>query len=168
MSEIKILVFLHGTILMHKNAVNHSREERVKQVKEGEKSIYDLGSYIPIGNAVQKLQGWRKTGAEIYYLSPHKQVDEVKIDETVLQQYGFPDGPVYYDQKGAQYKDVAESILPDILIEDDCESIGGEREMTYPHLAPELRSRVKSIVVKEFGGIDHLPDKISGLKEFKI
>jgi hypothetical protein len=32
--------------------------------------------------------------------------------------------------------------------------------MTYPHLKPELKAKIKSIVVKEFGGIDHPPDDI--------
>jgi len=51
--------------------------------------------------------------------------------------------------------------MPDIIIEDDCESIGGKYEMTYTHIKPELKKRIKSIVVEEFGGIDHLPDNIS-------
>lgn len=59
--------------------------------------------------------------------------------------------------------DVAERVLPDILIEDDCESIGGEKEMTYPHIKPELKTRIKSIVIKEFCGLDHLPDEVSAL-----
>jgi hypothetical protein len=32
--------------------------------------------------------------------------------------------------------------------------------MTYPHLRPELKAKIRSIVVEEFGGIDHLPDDI--------
>ena len=55
---------------------------------------------------------------------------------------------------------MAERETPDILIEDDCESIGGEKEMTYPHIREDLKSKIKSLVVKEFGGIDHLPDNI--------
>ncbi len=49
------------------------------------------------------------------------------------------------------------------IIEDDCESIGGEKEMTYPGIKSELKTRIKSIVVKEFGGIDHLPGDVSAL-----
>ncbi len=74
-----------------------------------------------------------------------------------------PEGPVYYRQNGESYQDVAGRILPDLLIEDDCESIGGEPHMTYPHLPAELQARVKSIVVKEFEGIDHLPDVLHDL-----
>ena len=112
---MKIMVFLHGTALMHKNGLGRMREQRVKQVLDGDESVYDFASYTPV------------------------------------------------DRSGKRYHDVAESVLPDLLIEDDCESIGGEREMAYPHLRPEFKAKIKSIAVKEFGGIDHLPDDISAL-----
>jgi hypothetical protein len=50
--------------------------------------------------------------------------------------------------------------LPDIFIEDDCESIGGKKEMTSTYLAEELKNKIKLITVKEFNGIDYLPDNI--------
>ena len=56
--------------------------------------------------------------------------------------------------------------MPDVLIEDDCESIGGEKEMGYPHIKPELKRKMKSIVIKEFGGIDHLSDSIYELMKY--
>jgi len=84
-----------------------------------------------------------------------------------LRKHGFPDGRIFFRHSGERYNGVAESVLPDILIEDDCESIGGRKEMTYPHIKPELKARIKPIVVKEFGGIDHLPDDISALAIFE-
>ena len=59
---------------------------------------------------------------------------------------------------------MVERVLPDTLIEDDCESIGGEKEMIYPNLKAKLKAKIISVVVKEFGGIDHLPDELSGLR----
>ena len=53
--------------------------------------------------------------------------------------------------------------MPDLIIEDDCESIGGSSEMTYTYLKTELKAKIKLIVVKEFEGIDHLPDGINDL-----
>jgi len=50
---MRILIFTEGTIIIHKNAVGHTREEIVNQVEENEKSVYDYKSYIPIGNAVK-------------------------------------------------------------------------------------------------------------------
>ena len=176
---MKILVFLQGTVTVHENAKNREREEIIKQVIEGDESVKNYRSYIPIGNAVKKLQNWRKQGAEICYLSALTQSknaredervsgkEDIKADEIVLKKHGFPDGKIYHRKSGEEYKDVVEKIkpLPDILIEDDCESIGKE-EMTYPSLRPELKAKIKSIVVKELIGIDHLPDKVSGLLNF--
>ena len=160
---MKIMVFLHGTAIMHRNALGRTREQRVRQVLDGDESLYDFASYIPVGDVVRKLQTWEGQGAEIIYLSSHKNVEDVEKDKVVLRNYAFPEGQVFIRQGGESYSDVAESVLPNILIEDDCESIGGEKEMTYPHIKPELKAKIKPIVVKEFGGIDHLPDDISTL-----
>ncbi len=54
-------------------------------------------------------------------------------------------------------------MLPVILVEDNGESIGGEIEMTCPHIHPEYKARIKSVVVPEAGGIDHLPDDLAAL-----
>ena len=163
---MKILVFLHGTTIMHKNAVGHTREEIIKQVLAGDKSVQDYVSYVPVGNAVKKLQTWKKQGAELLYLSSHETYEDVKKDKFVLKKYGFPDGRVFYCKEGEDWQNVIEKAKPDIIIEDDCESIGGESEMTYPNLKPKLKEEIKSIVVKEFSGIDHLPDKISALLKY--
>lgn len=123
----------------------------------------DFANYIPTGDAVKKLTGWQNQGAEICYLTSHKNSAGGEIDKQVLAKYGFPKGEIYYRQNNEAYKDVAERVLPDILIEDDCASIGGEAEMTYPHIRENLKQKIKSIVVKEFQGIDHLPDSLTTL-----
>ncbi|MBU4246625.1 hypothetical protein L6303_00755 [archaeon] len=160
---MKILVFLHGTTIMHKNAVGHLREEIIKQVVDEESSVKDYASYIPVGNAPQKLQMWKKQGAEILYLSSHRNAEDVEKDKIVLKKYKFPEGKIFFCKNGEEYNAVAERIMPDLIIEDDCESIGGISEMTHPNLKPEIKAKIKSIVVKEFAGIDNLPDKISKL-----
>ncbi len=160
---MKILVFLHGTTIMHKNAAGHTREEIVKQAIAGDASVKDYASYIPVGNAAKKLQTWEKQGAQILYLSSHRNAEDVEKDRAVLKKYKFPEGKIYFRQNGEEYNDVAERIMPNIIIEDDCESIGGEKEMTYPSIKPELKAKIKSIVVKEFSGIDNLPDNVSEL-----
>ena len=50
-----------------------------------------------------------------------------------------------------------------MLIEDDCESIGGEEEMTITHVRAEIRSSIRSIRLREFEGVDHLPDSLEEL-----
>ena len=160
---MKILIFTEGTIIMHKNAVGHTRDEIVKQVEQKEKSVHDYKSYVPVGNAVKKLQNWKNDGAEILYLTSRRKPEEIKQIQNVLKKFSFPDGQLLFRQKNEEYKDVAERIIPDVLIEDDCESIGGIDEMTITHVKPEIKKKIASIPIKEFGGIDHLPDKISAL-----
>lgn len=170
---MKILVFLHGTILMHKNAAGKTRQEIVKQVEKQESSVRDFKNYIPIGQAAEKLQKWTAQGAKICYLSALTENkkgrgDEIvgkeglKTDDTVLKKYNFPKGKIYHRGQAEDYKDVIERVmpLPDIIIEDNCKSIGGENEMTFTHLAPWLKKKIKSITVKEFGGIDFLSDDV--------
>lgn len=161
----RILVFLHGTSIMHKNALGFSREEIIQQIVDNlDESIYDFASYIPIGNVIEKLIIWQKQGAEICYLSSHKSLENVKKDKKVLKKYGFPKGTVFY-RKEQNWNLPVEEATPDILIEDDCESIGGLHQMTYPNLNLKLKSKIISIVIKEFGGIDHLPNNIEELKK---
>lgn len=160
---MRIMIFTEGTIIMHKTAVGHSREEIVEQVEKEQESVHDYASYIPIGNAVKKLKTWKKQGAEILYLTSRREPEEINQIKNVLKKYYFPDGQLIFRQKGEEYKDAAERVIPDVLVEDDCESIGGEVEMTYPYIKPELKAKIKSVVIKEFGGIDNLPDKISDL-----
>ena len=164
--NMKILDFLHGTTIMHKDAKGLTREEIVKQVMEGDESIHDYALYIPVGNAVKKLQEWKRQGAKICYLSSHKNARDVEKDNFVLKKYAFPDGQIFYRRNKEEYKDVVERIrpLPDVIVEDDCESIGGKAEMVYPNLKSELKNKIKSIVVKEFEGINYIPDKISELR----
>ena len=171
---MKILVFLHGTVIMHKSAVGKTREEIVEQVKAQEESVRDFGSYVPIGNAVEKLNQWASQNAMISYLSAltegkKARGDEIvskeglKVDQEILDRYGFPKGKIYHRQKEQSYAQITEKIMPDIVVEDDCESIGGAKEMTITFVKPGIKRQIKSIVIKEQGGIDHLPDDVNQL-----
>lgn len=176
---MKIMVFLHGTLIMHRGALGRSRDEIIQQVKDQEESVRDFEGYVPVGDAPKKLQSWVSQGAEICYLSAlteNKKArgDEtvgkegLKADEIVLKRYGFPKGEIFHRDSSESYKDVVARVIPhpNILIEDDCKSIGGELEMTYPSLDLRLKAEMRSIVVKEFEGIDHLPDNLKELSEF--
>lgn len=163
-NTMKILIFLHGTTIMHGSAAGKTREERVGQSLEREESVLDYDSYIPIGNAVERLNNWKRQGAEIIYLSSHESETDIEKDKSVLRKFNFPEGEVLYRRNGETYKDIAEKVVPDVLIEDDCESIGGENEMTITFVRPEIKKKIRSIVVKEFQGIDHLSDDINHLK----
>ncbi|MFX1503038.1 MAG: hypothetical protein ACFFDH_18905 [Promethearchaeota archaeon] len=152
---------------MHKNALGLSRRQIVQQIIEDtDESIYDFASYLPIGNVVEKLSSWQNQGAKILYLSSQLTLENVKIDKRVLKKYNFPKGPIFY-RKEQNWNLPVKKAKPDILIEDNCESIGGLYQMTYPNLKQELKSKIISIVIKEFGGINNLPDDINELKEWR-
>ncbi|HOM77705.1 DUF3850 domain-containing protein [Patescibacteria group bacterium] len=159
-TKVKVLVFTEGTILMASTGLGMEREERVKQVIRNEPPIDDFKSYIPVGNAVETLNYWISNGCEIYYLTSRRTLEEITAIQDVLLRNKFPSGTLLYRKPGEEYKDVVERLMPDVLIEDDCESIGGEPEMIYPHIKPELKPLIKHFTIKEFGGIDHLKEKI--------
>jgi hypothetical protein len=164
---MNVAIFLHGTTIMHRSALGRTREERVQQVQQAEASVRDFASYVPIGDAARKLHTWRMQGANLIYLSSHKRPEHVELDQVVLTTSDFPAGQVVFRSPGESYQDLAERVLPDVLIEDDCESIGGEQEMIFPRLRPALQERIISIVVKEFEGIDHLPDDLIALENLR-
>ena len=130
---MKILVFTEGTVIMHRSALGH---------------------------APKKLRNWQIDGAEIAYLTSRKVLAEVEQIRNVLKEYNFPDGRLFYRHKGERYEDIVERVNPDILVEDDCESIGGASQMIVTHLKPRIRKRTRVVVVKEFVGIDHLADTL--------
>lgn len=164
---MKILIFTEGTAIMPSIAVGVSREERVKQSADNLPEVYDFRTYVPNGKVVEKLGGWKKQGAEIWYLTSRMEEGEVEDVREVLKKNKFPDLDHLLFRQGTQaYKDVAEKLMPDVFIEDDCESIGGEIEMTYPHIDPAIQPKIHSIVVKEFAGIDDLPNDISKLGNY--
>ncbi len=164
--KMKIMVFLHGTSIMHKSGFGKTPQERVKQVEENDPFVKEYESYVPVGKANEKIRHWTNQGAEIVYLSSHQRADDVKKDIQVLGKYNFPDAPVLYRRGNETYAQIAERVMPDVLIEDDCESIGGEVEMTYPHITPQKKKLIKSIFVKEFTGIDNLPENPEELKTY--
>jgi putative hydrolase of the HAD superfamily len=153
---MKIMVFTEGTIFTHSDWIGLTREETSQRIQNGERPKY--AGTVPIGNAAAKLRAWSDAGAEIVYLTSRRSPEEVELARQLLRRYGFPGGELFFCREGEEYRDAAERATPDVLVEDDCESIGGEVEMTYPHLRPGLKARIASIVVREFGGIDHLPE----------
>jgi hypothetical protein len=158
------MVFLQGTTLMHPAGTGRSREVRIRQSRERDPSITDFANYLPIGNAAEKLAAWAAKGAEIVYLSSHRDSLEVVADRVVLDRWVFPPGDILWRAEGESYADVVARAAPDVLVEDDCESIGGREDTASAHLLPEVAKKVHSLVVKEFGGIDHLPDDPKSLE----
>lgn len=145
-AKVKIMVFAEGTVLKPKSLF----------------SLYNHRTYIPIGNAVSRLDSWHRQGAELIYCTSRrrKQAEEIAA---LFQRYRFAGSKLYFREKGQTYKDIVEEVRPDILIEDDCRSIGGSWQMCITHVSPDIKVSIRSIVVKEFRGIDHLPSSVSNL-----
>lgn len=145
-SKVKIMIFAEGTVLKPKSLL----------------SLYNHRAYIPIGNAVSMIENWHRQNAEILYCTSRKgkQVEDIA---RLLKRYRFAGSKLYYREEKQQYKDVIEEVRPDILIEDDCRSIGGSWQMCITHVSPAVRNFIKSVVVKEFKGIDHLPCSVPDL-----
>ncbi|MEM3186086.1 MAG: hypothetical protein QXQ39_05320 [Conexivisphaerales archaeon] len=139
---MKILVFTEGTIV----------DDRMQTAR------WNL-----FGNAAAKLRAWQRCGATIVYLTSKKTSENIEKVRTALKDGGAPMAELFFRIGDEDYGQVASRIAPDVIVEDDCKSIGGEIEMTSPKLPTELRAKVKQIVVPEFGGIDHLPDDPSEL-----
>ena len=105
-------------------------------MRAGHPTIGDYAAYVPVDDVVAKLHRWQDAGAQIDYLSSHRNPDDVALDAFVLRMHGFPPGRVLARQPGESYGDVAGRETPDVLIEDDCESIGAN-EITYPQTPPK-------------------------------
>lgn len=137
----KIMIFVEGTILKPKHNNFFSR--------------INMNGYIPISNAIDTLKNWQEQGYEIIYLTSQTGRRAMRMAQH-LDELGFVGSMVGYRQRYQDYITLIKEELPDILIEDDCESIGGENYMCSANLSDELKSKIKIIKVKEFEGIDNV------------
>ena len=135
----KIMIFVEGTILKPKYNNILSR--------------ISMTTYIPINNAIETLKKWQEEGYEVIYLTSLKGRRAMKMAQH-LDELGFTGSMVGYRQKNQDYATLIKEELPDILIEDNCLSVGGEQNMCYNLLSDEPKKEIKHIVVEEFKGID--------------
>ena len=136
----KIMIFTEGTILKPKHKNNFF-------------SRINMTNYIPIDNAINTLKKWQEEGYEVIYLTSLKGRRAMKMAQH-LDELGFTGSMVGYRQKNQDYATLIKEELPDILIEDNCLSVGGEQNMCYNLLSEKLKKEIKHIVVEEFKGID--------------
>ncbi len=172
---MKVLLYLHGTIIMHKSGGDKTPIERGNQVLDpSDQTIFDFENYIPIGKANEILSNWSKNKNEVIYMSSHRNKKDMEKDIAVLKKYNFPLGKVLHREKFSGYKKLVKQEAPDVIIEDDCKCIGQwiknkypylpmpmvnwlkTREMVYPHLPNRLKKKIQSIVLEEFIGIDNI------------
>lgn len=146
---LTIMIFTEGTILKPKSWL----------------SLYNHNGYIPIGNSVKIIEGWQTQGANIIYCTSRKKKQAYDM-ATLLKRFGFSGVFLAAREQKEKYKDIVETLKPDILIEDDCKSIGGAWQMCITKVKPDIKKNIVSIAVPEFRGIDHLPLNIEKLLGF--
>ena len=122
---MKVGVFLHGTAIMHAAAAGAERDELVRQVLRRDPSVRDFASYVPTPGTAHKLAAWQRHGAIIVCLSSHRHRDDIRADESVISRYGFPADSVHGREQGEDYGSLVERLGLAVLVEDDCQSIGG-------------------------------------------
>lgn len=142
-----IMIFCEGTVLRP-----HSKL-----------SIMNVNSYVPAGNAVQTIQAWSDQGADIVYCTSRKGRQAENMVK-LLDKYGFTGTYLVSRENNEKYSDLVEAVRPDVLVEDDCKSIGGAWQMCITNVEAELKSRIKSYVVEEFTGIDNVHIDIESLR----
>ena len=143
---ITIMVFVEGTILKPKTLL----------------SLYNHNSYVPIGNAAGIINAWHQQGANIVYCTSRKkkQADDMA---NLLRKHNLRGLYLAAREPRESYADIVETIQPDILIEDDCRSIGGTWQLCITKVDPKIKEKIKSIIVPEFKGIDNLSANIKQL-----
>ena len=86
--------------------------------------------------------------------------------KNILEKNNFCGNELYFRNKKEEYYNIAEEIMPKILIEDDCKSIGGIEQTTIYKMDKTKKIQIKSILVNEFKGIDHLPNNTMELLNY--
>jgi TDG/mug DNA glycosylase family protein len=157
-AEMRIGVFLHGTAIMHAAAATVEREERVRQVRDRDAIVRDFASYVPTPGTAAKLAAWQRHGVSITYLSSHRTMDDLSADESVIRGHGFPSGPLHGRQPGEDYGSLVARLGLDVLVEDDCESIGGAAQTCAAQLSAGTAQATRCLVLPEFAGLAGLPD----------
>jgi predicted peroxiredoxin len=132
-NDITIMIFTEGTVLKPRSLF----------------ALFDHKAYQPIGNCVSLINKWNQQGAEIVYCTSRRKKQAMEVAE-ILYKYHFAGTALYYRETGQTYKDLVEQVIPHILIEDDCRSIGGSWQMCITKVEPQVKAKIISIVVKEF------------------
>lgn len=137
----KIMIFVEGTILKPKHKNKLSR--------------FNMTRYVPINNAIETLKKWQEEGYEIIYLTSLRGRKAMSMARH-LDELGFEGSMVGYREKGQTYATLIKEEMPNILIEDDWSSVGGEEMMCYNELNDDIKEKITHITVKEFEGIDDI------------
>jgi len=139
----KIIIFIEGTTFYTKPFL----------------FLFSKKGYEPIGRSIEIMNDLYNRGDEIYLCS-YVRKKRYNFIKSVMDYHKVNYTEILCRDKGEQYSDLVEHICPDILIEDDCASIGGEKEWCITNVRDEIKKKIKSVIVKEFSGIDNIEKEI--------
>ena len=139
----RIMIFIEGTLFYTKPFL----------------FLFSKKGYKPLGNSIRTVNDLFDKGNEIYLCSYVLKNRYVFI-KAIMDYYKINYTQILCRDKGEKYSDLVERVRPDILIEDDCASIGGEKEWCITNVSEDIGTNIKSIIVKEFNGIDHIEKEI--------
>ena len=135
----KIMIFIEGTTFYTKPFL----------------FLFSKKGYLPLGKSIDIVNNAFNRGNEIYLCSYVRKY-RYHFIKSIMDYYKINYTEILCRDKGEQYSDLVERICPDVLIEDDCESIGGEKEWCITNVSENVKKSIKSIIVKEFKGIDSI------------
>ena len=139
MKQKKIMIFIEGTTFYTKPFL----------------FLFSKRGYIPIGNSIKIINDLYNKGNEIYLCS-YVRKNRYNFIKSIVDYYKINYTEILCRDKKEQYSDLVERIIPDILIEDDCKSIGGEKQWCITNVKEDVKRNIKSIIVEEFNGIDNI------------
>ncbi len=131
----KLMIFIEGTAF-------HTKLQSV---------FFTSKAYTPIGNSIDKINEWYDN-YEVILCTFRRH--NLRLIRKALEFYGVRYHRLEYRRKQESYAEVVVRVKPDLLIEDNCASIGGVKEMCITNVPDEIKSTIQSIVVEEFQGID--------------
>lgn len=117
--------------------------------------LFTKHGYKPIGNAVEIVNALYDKGYEVYLCS-YVRKKRYNFIKSIVDFYGMAYTEILCRDKGETYSQIVERLEPDILIEDDCKSIGGLKAFCITNVKEEIKKDVQSIIVPEFAGIDNI------------
>lgn len=117
--------------------------------------LFSKRGYKPIGQAVEIVNDLYNKGYNIYLCS-YVRKRRYAFIKSVIDFYGMKYTEILCRGNNEQYSDIVECVKPDILIEDDCKSIGGQPKQCITGVDEKLKSKIQSIIVPEFKGIDEI------------
>lgn len=89
--------------------------------------LFSKHGYKPIKNAVKTVNALYDKGHEIYLCS-YVRKNRCDFIKSIIDFFGMRYTEIVCRDKGEKYRKIVERLRPDILIDDDCKSIGGLKE----------------------------------------